>query len=61
MLGNLDLVMYPTIGFFVSYLALETAWHFTACRIGDKAMQPCIFKQVKTIVISTRHRQKMTK
>jgi hypothetical protein len=33
-------------------LALEGGWHFTACKIKDKAIPPCIFKQVKTRLIA---------
>ena len=40
------------LGFAVSYLALEGGWHFTACKIKDKAIPPCIFKQVKTRLIA---------
>ena len=36
MLENLNLIMSITLGFAVSYLALELGWHFTACRIKDK-------------------------
>jgi len=54
MFENLGLTIYPIIGFTVSYLALETAWHFAVCRLHDKAMQPCVFKQVKTMVIKQR-------
>jgi hypothetical protein len=52
MLENLHLVAYVTLGFAISYLALEGAWHLTACRIKeDKSIPPCIFKQVKTMFI----------
>ena len=52
-LENLDVVLYVVIGFAISYLALEGAWHFTACRIKDKPITPCIFKQVKTKFITS--------
>jgi hypothetical protein len=51
MLENLNLIAYVTLGFAISYLALEGAWHFTACRIKDKSIPPCIFKLVKTMFI----------
>jgi hypothetical protein len=42
---------YLGIGFIVTYLSLEIAWHFTACRIkaSDSKMtiKPCLFKQTK--------------
>ena len=52
MLENLNLAAYPALGFAVSYLALEGGWHFTACKIKDKAIPPCVFKQVKTRLIA---------
>jgi hypothetical protein len=52
MLENLHLVAYVTLGFAISYLALEAGWHFTACKIKDKSIPPCIFKQVKTRFIT---------
>jgi hypothetical protein len=51
-LENLNFVVYVMLGFAVSYLALEGGWHFTACKIKDKAIPPCIFKQVKTRLIA---------
>ncbi|HEX2408239.1 MAG TPA: hypothetical protein VHJ38_13630 [Nitrososphaeraceae archaeon] len=56
MLENLNLVAYVALGFAISYLALEGAWHLTACRIKDKSIPPCIFKQVKTQFITTNNR-----
>ena len=52
MLENLNLAAYAALGFAVSYLALEGGWHFTVCKIKDKAIPPCIFKQVKTRLIA---------
>jgi hypothetical protein len=52
MLENLNLAAYVALGFAVSYLALEGGWHFTACKIKDKAIPPCIFKQIKTRLIA---------
>jgi hypothetical protein len=56
MLENLDLLAYTALGFAISYLALEGGWHFTACKIKDKSISPCVFKQVKTLVISSSKR-----
>jgi hypothetical protein len=54
MLENLTLsAAYVTLGFAIGYLALEGGWHFTACKIKEKSIPPCIFKQVKTILIAT--------
>ena len=56
MFENVSLALYVLAGFGVTYFGLEIAWHFTACRIHDKAIKPCIFKQVKTSVIATIQR-----
>jgi hypothetical protein len=48
MFENINLVfIYVSLGFAVAYLALEIAWHYTACRLPDKSIKPCVFKQVK--------------
>ncbi|HKI09734.1 MAG: hypothetical protein ACJ70O_06765 [Nitrososphaera sp.] len=55
MFETLQLVAYTLLGFGAAYLALETAWHFTACRIqGGTLLKPCVFKQVKMAMISSR-------
>jgi hypothetical protein len=51
-LENLNLAAYVILGFAISYLALEGGWHFTACKIKDKAIPPCVFKQVKAMLIA---------
>jgi hypothetical protein len=40
-----DLV-YVAVGFVTMFLALEAAWHFTACKIKDKSIKPCLYKQI---------------
>jgi hypothetical protein len=42
---------YVIIGFAATYLSLELAWHFTACRIKDKKIRPCMFKEIKTVLM----------
>jgi hypothetical protein len=37
---------YVAIGFATTFLALEAAWHFTACKIKDKTIKPCFYKQI---------------
>ncbi len=52
---TLQLAAYSLLGFGAAYLALEMAWHFTACRIqGGTLLKPCIFKQVKMAIVSSR-------
>ena len=52
---------YVAIGFIVTYLSLEIAWHFTACKvktINKKLIKPCLFSQVKVVALATvRDRQ----
>jgi hypothetical protein len=45
-------LLYAIVGFVATYLSLEVAWHYTACRIKDKRMKPCFFKEVKTIIVA---------
>jgi hypothetical protein len=51
-------LMYLAIGFVLTYLSLEVAWHFTACKVkvsNEKMIKPCLFKQVKLVVVPTVH------
>jgi hypothetical protein len=50
MLESITLAMYFVIG----YLALETAWHFAVCRLQDKRIKPCLFRQVKMVMTEER-------
>lgn len=46
-------LIYLATGFVLTYLSLEIAWHFTACKLkttGERAIEPCLFKQVKLVV-----------
>jgi hypothetical protein len=42
----LENIAYVGLGFAVVLLGLEAAWHFTACRINDKSIKPCLYKQI---------------
>lgn len=42
----LENIAYVSIGFAISFLALEAAWHFAACKIKDKSIKPCFYKQI---------------
>jgi hypothetical protein len=51
-------LIYLAIGFVLTYLSLEVAWHFTACKVkvsNEKMIKPCLFKQVKLLVVPTVH------
>ena len=50
-LQMLENIAYFGIGFVTVFLALETAWHFTACKIHDKSIKPCMYKQVKLALV----------
>ena len=43
--------MNLVVGFILTYIALELTWHFTACKIQDRQIKPCLFKQVKTALV----------
>ena len=49
---------YLIMGFAATYLSLEVAWHFTACRLkedgSDKKhmMKPCVFRQMKMVLMA---------
>ena len=45
-------LLYVVMGFVITYLSLELAWHFTACGIKDKKIRPCMFKEIKTILVA---------
>jgi hypothetical protein len=42
----LENIAYAAGGFAAVFLALEAAWHFTACKIKDKTIKPCLYKQI---------------
>jgi hypothetical protein len=46
-------LIYPVIGFVGTLLELEAAWHFTACKIPDKTLKLCTYKQIKLVLVST--------
>ena len=45
-------LLYLIAGFVSTYLSLEVAWHYTACRIKDNKIRPCVFKEIKTMLVS---------
>jgi hypothetical protein len=47
MFDNIAVTLYFVIGYVIVYIALETAWHFIACKIPDERIKPCMYKQVK--------------
>ena len=48
----IESLLYVNTGFAVTYLSLEVAWHFSACKIqGNDKIKHCIFKEIKTVLI----------
>lgn len=39
-------IIYVGLGFAAVFFALESTWHFTACKIHDKSIKPCFYKQI---------------
>jgi len=58
MLENLTLsAAYVTLGFVISYLALEGGWHFTACKIkGGTTLKPRLFKELRKHILLVSNR-----
>ena len=56
MIENLACVI---MGFAATYLSLEVAWHFTACRLKEdiseekRIMKSCMFKEMKMVLMTT--------
>jgi hypothetical protein len=43
-------LVYVIAGFAITYVSLEVAWHFAACRLkGYGKIKPCMFKEIKTL------------
>jgi len=57
MFENIGLTLYMAAGFIITYFSLEMAWHITACRIHDKTIKPCMFKQVRTVLVKRSNLQ----
>jgi hypothetical protein len=46
MFENLPLITSLVAGFVSTYLDLEAAWHFTACKIKDRSIKPCLYSEL---------------
>ena len=50
---------YVIMGFAATYLSLEVAWHFTACRLKEdiheekRIMKSCMFKEMKMVLMTS--------
>jgi hypothetical protein len=51
-------LLYVIAGFAATYLSLELAWHFSACKIKDNVkIKPCMFKEMKTLMLQPPQRR----
>jgi hypothetical protein len=48
-------VAYVVLGFATALLSLEAAWHFAACKILDKSIKPCLYKQIRVLEWKSGH------
>ena len=48
-IGIFQSIAYIVLGFATALLSLEVAWHFAACKIPDKSMKPCLYKQLRIL------------
>ena len=48
-IGIFESMSYIVLGFATALLSLEAAWHFTACKIHDKSIKPCFYKQIRVL------------
>ena len=47
MFDGIGVIGYTALGFAVTYLGLETGWHFTTCNGRVKGVKPCLYAQIK--------------
>jgi hypothetical protein len=45
----LESMAYIALGFAVSFFSLEATWHLTACKIHDRTIKPCFYKQIRML------------
>jgi len=45
----IESIAYIAIGFASAFFSLEAVWHFTACKIHDRTMKPCFYKQISLV------------
>ena len=48
-ISMIESIAYIAIGFATAFISLEAAWHFTACKIHDKSIKPCFYKQIRIL------------
>ena len=48
-IGVFESIAYIVLGFATALLSLEAAWHFAVCKIPDKSIKPCLYKQIRVL------------
>jgi len=48
-ISMIESIAYIVIGFGSAYFSLEAVWHLTACKIHDRTIKPCIYKQIRLV------------
>ena len=48
-ISMIESIGYIAIGFASAFPSLEAVWHLTACKIHDKSIKPCFYKQIRIL------------
>jgi hypothetical protein len=48
-IGIFESIAYIAFGFTTAFFSLEAVWHLTACKIHDKSIEPCFYKQIRLL------------
>jgi len=48
-INMIESIAYIAIGFASTFFSLEAVWHFTACKIHDRTIKPCFYKQIRLL------------
>jgi hypothetical protein len=48
-IGIFESIAYIALGFASAFFSLEAVWHFTACKIHDKPIKPCFYRQIRIL------------
>jgi hypothetical protein len=47
--STFESIAYIAIGFASAFFSLEAVWHVTACKIQDRTIKPCFYKQIRLV------------
>ena len=48
-ISMIESIAYIAIGFAAAFFSLEAVWHLTACKIHDRTIKPCFYKQIRLV------------